>query len=107
MFGVRVLSGGHDARDERHGSGWTSTGVNLQSPQNPIAYLTDAAAVLANGGGTGVQADAFALAGNYVQSSTRSYTSAGFHPYSVLALPTAAVGSSGARPGIQAVTKSR
>jgi hypothetical protein len=66
-----------------------STNVDLGSPENPIAYLTDGTAVLANNPTNApVQTAAFTLSGNYVYSSTRSYTASGYGAYAVLALPS-------------------
>ncbi|HEY0615255.1 MAG TPA: hypothetical protein VGC96_11460 [Candidatus Elarobacter sp.] len=72
-----------------------SQNVDLGSPQNPIAYLTDGTAVLANNPTNAtVQAPAFTLSGNYVYSSTRSYTAANYGAYAVLALPAGTTGYS-------------
>lgn len=66
-----------------------STNVDLGSPQNPLAYLTDGTAVLANNPTNApVQSAAFTLSGNYVYSATRSYTASTYGAYAVLALPT-------------------
>ncbi|HEY0393580.1 MAG TPA: hypothetical protein VGD01_03710 [Candidatus Elarobacter sp.] len=72
-----------------------SQNVDLGSPQNPLAYLTDGTAVLANNPTNAtVQAPAFTLSGNYVYSATRSYTAANYGAYAVLALPTGTTGYS-------------
>ena len=71
-----------------------STDVDLGSPMNPIALLGDQSVVLANQPTNApVQVDAFTLAGNYVQSPSRSLTAAPFGAYSVAALPSPAANS--------------